>query len=422
MNYAHLLIGCGLIWHMAAYGQQVSTKATPAVQKTKAEQLMDEYRFDDAIEQLQKDITTAKRRKQATEPLEELKNKAMTGERMLSATARVVFIDSMVVDKSQFLSKIRLSEDVGKLLDASTKALGKSGKQKYGKGLFINELDDKAYYSLTDTAGILKLHSNDKLGHTWSAPVPLHGISELSGNQDYPFMMTDGVTLYYASESEDGLGGYDLYVTRYNTDDGSYLKPENLGMPFNSPANDYLYAIDEVNHLGWLVTDRRQPSDKVCIYVFIPNDTRDVYTQEAYEEHELRDLARIASVSATQKGAAGLAEAQASLRKIRMSPQPTRETEQIRFIVGDGRIYTSVEQFKNPIARRKGAEWAIMNKHLHTTAQQLETLRKTYARSNEAQRKNLAPSILKLEKEVENLTNDNRELEAEIRSNELSKQ
>ena len=36
------------------------------------------------------------------------------------------------------------------------------------------------------------------------------------------------------------MGGYDIFVTRYNSDTDNYLNPENVGMPFNSPFNDYM--------------------------------------------------------------------------------------------------------------------------------------------------------------------------------------
>ena len=44
--------------------------------------------------------------------------------------------------------------------------------------------------------------------------------------------------------------------------------PDNYGLPYNSTANDYFLAIDERNNLGWLVSDRYQPEDKVCILYF----------------------------------------------------------------------------------------------------------------------------------------------------------
>lgn len=73
------------------------------------------------------------------------------------------------------------------------------------------------------------------------------------------------------------------FVTRYNTNTDTYLVPENVGMPFNSPYNDYMYVIDEYNNLGWFASDRYQPEDKVCIYVFVPNDSKRTYNYEAME-------------------------------------------------------------------------------------------------------------------------------------------
>lgn len=90
-------------------------------------------------------------------------------------------------------------------------------------------------------------------------------------------MMADGMTLYFAAKGEESLGGYDIFVTRYNKSTGEFVRAENVGMPFNSPANDYLMAIDETCNIGWFVTDRNQTADNVCIYRFIPNETREVY-------------------------------------------------------------------------------------------------------------------------------------------------
>lgn len=112
----------------------------------------------------------------------------------------------------------------------------------------------------------MQLYSRIKLINNWSDPEPLNTLNE-QGNVNYPYLMADGVTLYYASDGEGSLGGYDIFVTRYDSESSSYLRPDNIGMPFNSPANDYMYVIDELNNLGWFASDRYQPEDKVCIYV-----------------------------------------------------------------------------------------------------------------------------------------------------------
>ena len=419
MNYTHLLLACCLMGQTAAYAQKPAAATEDIKPKSEAEKLMEEYRFEEAVELLEKDIATAERRRKPTETLEALKAKALTGLNMLNATARVTFVDSLVVDKARFLTRMSLSADIGQLMPCGESAPGMPGKAVHGQGLFVNELGDKAYYALADSAGTLKLHHTEMLGDTWRTPTPLEGLAGLDGAQDFPFVLTDGVTLYYASQSEEGLGGYDLYVTRYSLDEGSYLKPENLGMPFNSPANDYLYAVDEANNLGWFVTDRAQPEGKVCIYVFVPADTRDTYTPLAFDDDEIRDFARISSIAATQKNAAEVADAKNALQRARTAPKQATEEDAIHFVVGDGRIYTSAEQFRSAEARKLCAEWIITHKHMTKQEKQLDALRLTYARSEEAQRQQMAPTILQLEKEVEALEADNKQLEARMRTAEL---
>lgn len=107
-------------------------------------------------------------------------------------------------------------------------------------------------------------------------------------------MLSDGTTLYFASSGEESLGGYDIFVTRLNLNTGNYLVPENMGMPFNSIYNDYMLAIDELNNVGWFVSDRFQEEDKLIVYLFIPNTEKKIY--RGGDEARARSLARISAI------------------------------------------------------------------------------------------------------------------------------
>lgn len=100
-------------------------------------------------------------------------------------------------------------------------------------------------------------------------------------------MLSDGVTVYFASDNESGLGGYDIYITQYNTNTNMYLPPENIGMPYNSPANDYLLVIDDIKGIGYFASDRYMTDGNVCVYTFIPNDEKQILrdTTEEYIRH-----------------------------------------------------------------------------------------------------------------------------------------
>ena len=63
-------------------------------------------------------------------------------------------------------------------------------------------------------------------------------------------MAADGITIYFGSEGHEGLGGYDIFTSRFNSETADYLPPQNVGMPFNSPYNDYMMAFDELAGVG----------------------------------------------------------------------------------------------------------------------------------------------------------------------------
>ncbi|MFR0836529.1 MAG: hypothetical protein ACLSG8_10775 [Barnesiella sp.] len=154
---------------------------------------------------------------------------------------------------------------------------------------------DKMLYGYpTDTAGYELYQQNKLVGDQWSEPVALPSNINGKGDQNYPFLMSDGLTLYYASNGPGSIGGYDIFVTRNSLDKEAYLLPENVGMPFNSPYNDYLMAIDEMHNVGWFVTDRKQIPGKLTVYLFIPNEEKNYYEGKTAEE--LRSLARINSI------------------------------------------------------------------------------------------------------------------------------
>ena len=79
------------------------------------EDLMNEYRFDEAITALTKKIDEEKKKKHSTVTLEAQLHQARMGAEMLSGTERITIIDSMVVDADAFLSAYRLSVGCGTL-------------------------------------------------------------------------------------------------------------------------------------------------------------------------------------------------------------------------------------------------------------------------------------------------------------------
>ena len=319
--------------------------------------------------------TNAQRRKKRVVKKQETVVEDPRIQQMLAATQQIMFIDSMVVDKLDFISRIPLSPDAGTL---------QMVEGEWDCGQFTNEIKDHrlaAFFDVNDSA--CHIMQTDFIGDQWTQPVRANGISDASAN--FPFLMPDGTTLYYAQKGENSIGGYDLFVTRYDSESGSFLRAENLGMPFSSTANDYLYAIDETNNLGYFVTDRRQPAGKVCIYVFVPNKTRKVYESEDYTDAKLRSLAAIERIADTWNN-----------KTIRQDAL--------------ARLENAMERSVNPQPTTPNTQHPTSNTQLNELRQKAEVLEKAlnlarnyYARANMTEKQSLRQEILQSEQELEKL-------------------
>ena len=333
-------------------------------------------------------------------------------ERKLQVTERVTFIDSMLLKKEEVMDMLYLGNENGSVASYA-KFFNVKEKDTLDCTLFRSQLGDKIIYAQPDTAAVLHLYASEMIGQKWCEPVLLPGLED-TVSHNYPFMLADGTTLYYASKSEEGLGGYDIYMTRWDSDTQRFFKPENIGMPFNSAANDYLYLVDEFNQLGWFVTDRGQGGDTVCVYCFIPNETRRIYDTSTMGRDTLVALANINSIRDTWTDQERVKDALNRLDILRTKSKKSAQS-QFHFIVNDRITYTNLSQFRNEESRKLANKWLKLVDERNKASERLEELRKQYSVSRPEKKAELAASILALEQKYEKLIADVRSMEKEIR-------
>ena len=207
--------------------------------------------------------------------------------------------------------------------------------------------------------------------------------------------MPDGATLYYSSNGDGSLGGYDIFMSRKNTEDGSFFQPQNIGMPYNSPFDDYLLVIDEVTGLGWWATDRNQIPGKLTIYVFIPNEVRENYSND---DPNLYSYAFVNSIKDTWAEGADYSEYFERLEAI--DKAETANAAEFEFEVAKGVIYTSLDDAKTSEGRNYLEQYLETKESLNNAKAQLKKLRKDYAESSASERNQLKSKILNLENAV----------------------
>ena len=334
---------------------------------------------------------------------------------MREATQQIVFIDSVVVAKDDILSVIRLNPESGKLDTYDHFFRSEEHTESY---VYLNEMGNKCYFSDENANGQMRLYTIDKLGQDWSDPLALKGINNGISETNYPFMMTDGTTFYFAAKGKESIGGYDIFVTRADTENGQFLTPENIGMPVNSEANDYMYVIDELSNIGYFVTDRRQPAGKVCVYMFIPPTSRRIYNTDAYTDEQLRGFADISRIANTWGNGKNRKLALERLKTIGTSSSAQQSKSAINFIINDRITYTDVSQFQDPESANLYREFLSTQKQLKEMEQLLEKSRNFYAKAKPEDKRVLRTEILDTEKQFARLTADVKTLEKRIRQAE----
>lgn len=202
-------------------------------------------------------------------------------ERLLSNSRVVATLDTLVAPRAE----------VWKRLQRETSYLGEVQEDAYLSP------DGKSRWQVgCDADSVPLFYIYHQLGDgRWDEANPevvrVNGLPE--GCQiSYPFVGSDGTTIYFSLEEEKGevpqhtLGGKDLYVSRYDRAQGMLLVPTQLMLPFNSPMDDFCYIVDEEQDVGWMVSAREAWGDSLRLWCFAPS------TLARYEGENLREVAR----------------------------------------------------------------------------------------------------------------------------------
>ena len=108
-------------------------------------------------------------------------------------------------------------------------------------------------------------------GGNWGAPV-LQSFCT-SSDELSPYIASDNQTLYFASNTSGGQGGYDIYVT-YRTGDNNWSSPKNLGPSVNSSANELTFSIPPHEDALYISSDRKGGAGGMDIYRIAPNPVK----------------------------------------------------------------------------------------------------------------------------------------------------
>jgi len=121
---------------------------------------------------------------------------------------------------------------------------------------------------------------------SWSKAENLGDIINTPFDESFPFIHSDGSTLYFASKGHYSMGGYDLYKSTWNWENQEWTEPENLDFPVNSPFDDILFVPSQNKKMAFFASNREQLSSEVSVYQL------KIDSKEPYVEYETNDQIR----------------------------------------------------------------------------------------------------------------------------------
>ncbi|HSN50688.1 MAG TPA: hypothetical protein VLR52_05605, partial [Bacteroidales bacterium] len=101
----------------------------------------------------------------------------------------------------------------------------------------------------------------------WGAPINLGPVINTTGNEKAPFIHPDGKTLYFSSDGQMGLGGYDIFYSRL-AENGTWSKPVNIGYPINSPEDEAGFFVSTDGQTGYFTSNKFNGTGGYDLYSF----------------------------------------------------------------------------------------------------------------------------------------------------------
>ncbi len=156
----------------------------------------------------------------------------------LSADGKLLFLSK----DDNYTSDIYVSSYNGKSWSKTMK-LNKNINTKYWESHgFVSDTGDELVFASDKPGGFggLDLYISHKVNGDWGPAVNLGPEINTQFNEDRPFLINNGKTLFFSSQGHDNMGGYDIFRSDLQSN-GLWSKPKNIGYPINTPDDNFFF-------------------------------------------------------------------------------------------------------------------------------------------------------------------------------------
>lgn len=160
---------------------------------------------------------------------------------------------------------------------------------------------------------------------TWGKAQNLGPIINTQFDEDYPFIFSDGKTLYFSSKGHQNMGGFDLFVATASNE--SWSNPENLGTPINSVRDEFSIVLAADGRNAFFSSTREGGLGGIDLYKAFINDpptNLTVLKGIGYDKSSNKSIAVKATLMEDNKAIVGVYNAKQSTGEFVMIVAPEK--------------------------------------------------------------------------------------------------
>ena len=156
----------------------------------------------------------------------------------LSADGKLLFLSK----DDHVNSDIYVSSYDGKTWSKTVKLNKNINTKDWESHGFISEDGNQLVFASDRPGGFggLDLYISRKVNGDWGPAVNLGPEIYSQFNEDRPYLINNGKTLFFSSQGHENMGGYDIFRSDLQSN-GLWSIPKNLGYPINTPDDDIFF-------------------------------------------------------------------------------------------------------------------------------------------------------------------------------------
>lgn len=257
-----LFIGIFTLLAQIAFTAEASAQVSPTRLMIKADSCRMAYSFAEAVQYSESAVEALD--STASARAEEQLLMARNGLNMMSFCSQPTVVAKQTFPLKDFFLFYPLKDHSWR---KTPNQLDSLGGDNLSRAIFIPDGSRDIYYSAKDEEGIRNIYATHLTDSLWSVPTLINEQMTSSSDEIYPMLSPDGQSLYFASKGLYGMGGYDLYVSNWNSETNDWDMPVNMGFPYSSPYDDFLFVNTEDGKYSIFASNRDCGRDSVTIYV-----------------------------------------------------------------------------------------------------------------------------------------------------------